>query len=145
MLEITSVRNGIVIDHIEAGLGIKIFNYLHLDKVDSKLALIMNAESNILGKKDIIKIEKDDCMQIDYTILGLLSPTVTIDVVRDEVIVKKVKPKLPRVVKGILECKNPRCITSTEKYVTHSFKLVDKEKGTYRCEYCDEITKLSDM
>lgn len=145
MLEITSIKNGLVIDHIEAGMGIKIFNYLKLNKTDYRVALIMNAESKVLGKKDILKIEKDDFKDIDYTVLGLLSPSITIDEIKDSVIVRKVKPKLPIVVKNILICKNPRCITSTEKYVSHSFKLMDKEKGTYRCEYCDEITRLSDM
>ena len=145
MLEITSIKNGLVIDNIEAGMGMKIFNYLKLDKTDYRVALIMNAESKVLGKKDILKIEKDDFKDIDYTVLGLLSPSITIDEIKDSVIVRKVKPKLPTVVKNILICKNPRCITSTEKYVSHSFKLMDKEKGTYRCEYCDEITRLSDM
>ena len=145
MLEITSIKNGLVIDHIEAGMGMKIFNYLKLDKTDYRVALIMNAESKVLGKKDILKIEKDDFKDIDYTVLGLLSPSITIDEIKDSVIVRKVKPKLPTVVKNILICKNPRCITSTEKYVSHSFKLMDKETGTYRCEYCDEITRLSDM
>ena len=145
MLEITSIKNGLVIDHIEAGMGMKIFNYLKLDKTDYRVALIMNAESKVLGKKDILKIEKDDFKDIDYTVLGLLSPSITIDEIKDSVIVRKVKPKLPIVVKNILICKNPRCITSTEKYVSHSFKLMDKGKGTYRCEYCDEITRLSDI
>ena len=138
-------QEGLVIDHIEAGMGMKIFNYLKLDKTDYRVALIMNAESKVLGKKDILKIEKDDFKDIDYTVLGLLSPSITIDEIKDSVIVRKVKPKLPIVVKNILICKNPRCITSTEKYVSHSFKLMNKEKGTYRCEYCDEITRLSDM
>lgn len=140
MLEITSIKNGIVIDHIEAGKGIKIFNYLKLDKQDYSVALIINADSKKLGKKDIIKIE--NCGDIDYTVLGLLSPTITIDEVKDESIVKKVSPTLPSRVQNIIKCKNPRCITSVETYVPHSFVLVDKETGRYRCEYCDEITKL---
>ncbi|NLK96134.1 MAG: aspartate carbamoyltransferase regulatory subunit [Clostridiales bacterium] len=145
MLEITSIKNGLVIDHIEAGMGIKIFNYLHLDKSDYRVALIINAESKLLGKKDIIKIEKDNFEDIDYTVLGLLSPSITIDEVCNEKIIKKIKPKLPTKVTNILICKNPRCITGVEKYVPHSFILMDAEKGTYRCEYCDEITKLSEV
>lgn len=145
MLEITSIKNGLVIDHIEAGMGIKIFNYLELDKTDYRVALIINAESKILGKKDIIKIEKNNCHDIDYTVLGLLSPSITIDEVKNEVIINKVKPKLPKIVTNILKCKNARCITQTESYVPHSFLLMDEEKGTYRCEYCDEITKLSEV
>ena len=102
MLEITSIKNGLVIDHIEAGMGVKIFNYLHLDKTDYRVALIINAESKNLGKKDIIKIEKDNCEDIDYTVLGLLSPSITINEVKDERIVRKVRPELPEKVENIL-------------------------------------------
>lgn len=145
MLEITSIKNGLVIDHIEAGMGIKIFNYLGLDKTTDRVALIINAESKLIGRKDIIKIEKQNYDDIDYTVLGLISPSITIDEVKDEKIVRKVKPELPERVENILRCKNTRCITSTESYVPHSFILMDKEKGTYRCEFCDEITKLSEV
>ena len=143
MLEITSIKNGIVIDHIQAGIGIKIFNYLELDKNDYSVALIINADSKKLGKKDIIKIE--NCNKLDYTVLGLLSPTITICEVKEEKIIQKVIPDLPYKVDNILKCKNPSCITGQEEYVTHSFILVDKETGRYRCEYCDEITKLSEL
>ncbi|WP_294371333.1 aspartate carbamoyltransferase regulatory subunit [uncultured Clostridium sp.] len=140
MLEITSIKNGIVIDHIEAGKGVKIFNYLQLDKSDYSVALIINAESKKLGKKDILKIE--NCEKLDYTVLGLLSPTVTICEVKNEAIVNKIKPTLPERVQNIIKCKNPSCITKFEEYVPHSFILVDKENGRYRCEYCDTITRL---
>ena len=120
MLEITSIKNGIVIDHIEAGLGIKIFNYLELDKSDYSVALIIN------------------------TTLALLSPKITICEVKNEQIVRKVKPSLPNKVHNIIKCKNPSCITKVEEYVPHSFILVDEENGRYRCEYCDVITKLSE-
>jgi aspartate carbamoyltransferase regulatory subunit len=143
MLEITSIKNGIVIDHIQAGVGVKIFNYLRLDTKDYSVALIINADSNKLGKKDIIKIE--NCDKLDYTILGLLSPTITICEVKGEKIINKVMPTLPIKVEDIIKCKNPNCITSQEEYVPHSFILVDKEEGRYRCDYCDEITKLSDL
>lgn len=143
MLEITSIKNGIVIDHIKAGTGVKIFNYLKLDKNDCSVALIINADSKKLGKKDIIKIE--NCEALDYTVLGLLSPTITICEVKDEKIINKVIPTLPNKVENILKCKNPRCITGQEEYVTHSFILVDRETGRYRCEYCDEITRLADL
>jgi aspartate carbamoyltransferase regulatory subunit len=144
MLEITSIKNGLVIDHINAGVGVKIFNYLNLDKSKDRVALIMNAESKKLGRKDIIKIEKDNWDDIDYTVLGLMSPSITIDEVRECEVVKVI-PTLPEKVIDILKCKNPRCITGVEKYVPHSFVLMDKEEGTYRCEYCDEITKLSEV
>lgn len=144
MLEITSIRNGLVIDHINAGMGIKIFNYLNLDKSKDRVALIMNAESKKLGRKDIIKIEKENWDYIDYTVLGLMSPSITIDEVR-ECDVVKVKPTLPERVIDILKCRNPRCITGIEHYVPHSFVLMNRGEGTYRCEYCDEITKLSEV
>lgn len=143
MLEITSIKNGIVIDHIQAGVGVKIFNYLGLDSKEYSVALIINADSKKLGKKDIIKIE--NCDELDYTVLGLLSPTITICEVKDEKIVNKVRPTLPEKVENIIKCKNPSCITSVEEYVPHSFVLVEKETGRYRCEYCDEITKLSEL
>ena len=145
MLEITSLKNGLVIDHIEAGLGVKIFNYLKLDTTKYSVALIINAESNELGRKDIIKIERDKCEEIDYTVLGLLSPTITINEVKNEKIIRKIKPQLPKKVENIIVCDNPNCITKVEKYVPQSFSLVDAEKGTYSCDYCDHITKLSDM
>ena len=143
MLEITSIKNGIVIDHIQAGIGVKIFNYLKLDTKDYSVALIINADSKKFGKKDIIKIE--NCDKLDYTVLGLLSPTITICEVKDEKIINKVIPILPSKVENIIKCKNASCITIQEAYVPHSFILVDKETGRYRCEYCDEITKLSDL
>lgn len=143
MLEITSINNGLVIDHIKAGMGIKIFNYLHLDEVDSQVALIMNVSSNLTNKKDIIKIE--GLSEIDYRVLALLSPNLTINEIRNAEIINKVNPKLPEKVKDILRCNNPRCITEVENYVPHKFKLVDANKGTYRCEFCDNITKLSDL
>lgn len=143
MLEITSIRNGIVIDHIQAGIGVKIFNYLKLDTKNYSVALIINADSKKLSKKDIIKIE--NCDELDYTVLGLLSPTITICEVKEEKITNKVSPELPNKVENIIKCKNPSCITSQEEYVPHSFILVDKENGRYRCDYCDEITKLSEL
>lgn len=140
MLEITSIKNGIVIDHIEAGKGVKIFNYLELDRNYNSVALIINVDSEKLGKKDIIKIE--NCEKLDYMVLGLLSPTITICEVKNEVIVNKVKPTLPERVENVIRCKNPSCITGIEDYVPHSFVVVDRENGRYRCEYCDTITRL---
>ena len=102
--------------------------------------MIINADSKKLGKKDIIKIE--NCEKLDYTVLGLLSPTITICEVKDEIIVNKVNPLLPEKVQNIIKCNNPSCITRVEEYVPHSFVLVDKESGRYRCEYCDTITRL---
>lgn len=140
MLEITSIKNGLVIDHIEAGKGIKIFNHLKLDQTDLSVALIMNAESKTAGRKDIIKIE--GIGNLDYKVLVMLSPNVTVNEVRNEKIINKFKPELPGVVEGIITCENTRCITKDETYVPHRFKLVDRNEGTYRCEYCDHTTKL---
>lgn len=143
MLTVNSIKNGIVIDHIKAGLGIKIFNYLGLDKADYAVALIMNADSTKLKKKDIIKIENK--IDIDLTILGLIDPNITVDIIEKETIREKIKLSLPHKVENIIQCKNPRCITSVEKYIPHVFHLVDHAKGEYRCEYCDEICKVSEI
>ncbi|CAB1252451.1 aspartate carbamoyltransferase regulatory subunit [Clostridium sp. MT-14] len=137
MLTINSIKNGIVIDHIKAGFGMKIYKYLELDKVDYSVALIMNAESRKLGKKDIIKIENN--LEMDFDVLGFIDPNITIDIIKDESIYKKIKLKLPRRVENIIECKNPRCVTSVEKNIPHIFNLVDEKTGEYRCEYCDQI------
>jgi len=142
MLRINSIKNGLVIDHIKAGLGIKIFNYLGLDKADYTVALIMNADSKKLGKKDIIKIETK--MDLDYTVLGFIDPNITIDVIENSAIREKIKLSLPDRVENVMQCKNPRCITSVEKYIPHVFYLVDHSKGEYRCTYCDEIYRVSE-
>lgn len=139
MVTINSIKTGIVIDHISAGLGIKIFNYLKLDKAQFTVALIMNASSIKRGKKDIIKIE--NVLDIDFTVLGLLDPSITINIIENEIIAKKLKLKLPKKVENVITCKNPRCVTSTEKYVPHIFHLVEGGDGEYRCEYCDDIAK----
>ncbi|MGB9578026.1 MAG: aspartate carbamoyltransferase regulatory subunit [Halothiobacillaceae bacterium] len=137
MLTITSIRNGIVIDHIRAGLGIRMFYQLGLDKAGYSVALIMNAASTRMGRKDIIKIENN--VDIDITVLALIDPNVTINVIEDEHIIRKVKPQLPERVENIITCKNPRCITSVEKYIPQVFTLVNRDLGEYRCQYCDEI------
>ena len=143
MLEITSIRDGLVLDHIKAGMGVKIFNYLNLDKVNSQVALIMNVKSEKMGKKDIIKIENSS--EINYTILSLLSPHLTINEVKDGEIYRKITPELPEKVVDVLVCNNPRCITTVENYVSHTFSLINEDRGTYKCDYCDNITKLSDL
>ena len=137
MLEVTSIEKGIVIDHIKAGYGIQLFNYLKLDKAEYNVALIINAFSKKQGRKDIIKINNE--IDIDYTFLGLLDPNITINVIEDGKIKEKVKLNVPKRVVNIIKCKNPRCITSVEGYCDHVFHLVDEKKRTYRCEYCDDI------
>ena len=143
MLQITSIKNGFMLDHIKSGMGVKIFRYLHLDKLGHQVALIINADSKKMGKKDIIKIENIE--EINYTVLGLLSPGITINEVKNEVIVNKIKPELPERIQDILICENPSCITSQEKYIPHKFTLVDREKGSYKCEYCEQIINPSEV
>ncbi|WP_142415674.1 aspartate carbamoyltransferase regulatory subunit [Hathewaya massiliensis] len=140
MLAINPIKKGIVIDHIKAGLGMKIFYYLGLDKVDFPVALIMNVHSGKNEKKDIIKIENQ--LDVDLTALGFIDPGITIDIIEEEKVVRKVKPRLPERIENVVKCNNPRCITSVEQEISHNFYLVDREKGTYRCEYCDEVYRL---
>jgi aspartate carbamoyltransferase regulatory subunit len=143
MVTINSIKKGIVIDHIRAGLGVKIFNYLGLDKADFTVALIMNAPSEKLGEKDIVKIENE--IDLDLTVLGLIDPNITINIIDEEVIREKIKLSLPERVENVIKCKNPRCVTSIEKQVPNIFFLVDERKGEYRCQYCDEIIALSEV
>lgn len=143
MLTINGIKKGIVIDHITAGLGVQIFKYLKLDRAEYTVALIMNAQSNALGRKDIIKIETG--RPIDYGLLGLIDPGVTVNVIENEVIVDKVKLTPPQQVENVLVCRNPRCTTSTESYVPQRFRLVDEGKRLYACEYCDETIRAEDM
>ena len=143
MLNIDQIKNGIVIDHIKAGLGIRVFNWLGLDKAPYTVAFVVNANSVQMGKKDIIKI--DNTISINFNILGLIDPNITVNIIENEVITEKIKLQLPEKVEDVLLCKNPRCITATEKYIPHIFHLVSAEKRTYRCEYCDEIKSAIDF
>ena len=139
MLNINSIKKGIVIDHIKAGLGLKIFDYLGLKDADFTVALIMNAQSNRLGRKDIIKIE--NVIDFDLSALGFIDHNITINIIEDEKIKEKINLNLPKKVKGVLKCDNPRCSTSCERGIDHSFTLVDEENGYYKCDYCDHIVK----
>lgn len=139
MLNISGLSEGYVLDHIKAGECMDIYAYLGLDKLDTEVALIKNVKSNKMGKKDIIKIE--GAYDLDFNMLGCLDPNITINVIRDGKIVDKMKPNLPDTVEGIIKCKNPRCITSVEQELVHKFKLTSREKGTYRCIYCEQSFK----
>ena len=143
MLNIEKIRNGIVIDHIKAGQGIRIFNWLGLDKAPNTVAFVVNATSNKMGKKDLIKI--DNTISINFDLLGLIDPNITVKIIEDEKIIERITLKLPEKVENVIICKNPRCITSTEKYIPHIFHLEDSERRTYRCEYCDEIRYAGDF
>ena len=137
MLNIDTIKNGLVIDHIKSGFGPQIFHYLGLDRANFSCALIMNVPSKKSGTKDIIKI--DNIISIDYSVLGFIDPNISINVIKDEKIVRKIKMELPERIENVISCKNPRCITITEKYVTPAFKLLNRENGQYACEYCDAI------
>ena len=137
MLNINSITKGIVIDHIKPGYGIRIFEYLKLDKANFTVALIMNATSRKYGRKDMIKIE--NVIDLDLAMLGFIDPNITVKIIEDEKIIEKINLSLPERVEGIIQCKNPRCITSEERGITHKFVLLDENKGIYKCEYCDQI------
>ncbi len=139
MLSIDSLENGIVIDHIEAGKGMEIYNYLNLDKAEYTVALIKNVCSNKMKKKDIIKIENN--IDMDLNVLGFIDPNITINIIKDKMIIDKLQLEPPEEVRNVMKCKNPRCITTIEQEIDHMFKLVDKKKATYRCIYCDQIYK----
>jgi aspartate carbamoyltransferase regulatory subunit len=143
MLNIDKIKNGIVIDHIKAGHGIRIFNWLGLDKAPFTVAFVVNAVSKELGKKDMIKI--DNTIDINFDLLGLIDPNITVNIIEGERIIKKKKLQLPERVEDVLVCKNPRCITSTEKYIPHVFHLDNHELRLYRCEYCDDIKSAGDF
>ena len=136
MMKVTAVNNGVVIDHITAGKCMKLYQFLDLDHVDATIALIKNAPSQKMGKKDIIKIDTE--LELDLDALGYIDPNVTINIVKDGVCVKKVHPQLPERLTNIIQCKNPRCITSIEQGLDHVFILADPEKEVYRCKYCEE-------
>ena len=139
MLNVDTIKNGLVIDHIQAGLGWRVFKWLGLDKANFATALIMNASSGKSGKKDIIKI--DNIINIDYSVLGFIDSNITVNVIQDSKIASKIKMELPSKVEGAIRCKNPRCITITENYVTPQFRLTNPEKKEYRCIYCDDLYK----
>ena len=135
-MKIGHIENGIVLDHITAGNGMNIYNVLNLGKLDCTVALIKNADSPKMGKKDIIKISTH--MDIDLDILGYLDPGITVNVIRDGEVAEQKKLALPERVVGVIKCKNPRCITSVEQGIVHEFKLADRKKGIYRCIYCEQ-------
>ena len=136
MLNVDTIKNGLVIDHIRAGSGPRIFSWLGLDRANFCVALIMNVPSKQYGRKDIIKI--DNIINIDYSVLGFIDPNITVNVVSDEHIVRKISLSLPDRVENIIKCKNPRCITSIEQELDQVFVLTDPVHEVYRCRYCEE-------
>lgn len=137
-MNIDSIKNGIVIDHIQAKKGFELYDALKLSELDCSVAIITNAKSKKMGKKDIIKIDKN--IDLDLNILGYIDPNITINIIKDDVRVDKYHVELPKEIVNIIKCKNPRCITSVEQELEQIFVLTDKEKKTYRCKYCETLS-----
>jgi aspartate carbamoyltransferase regulatory subunit len=137
MLNVGQLSQGYVLDHIQAGMSLSIYHDLKLDELDCCVAIIRNARSNVMGKKDILKVECDP-NSINLDILGFIDHNITINIVRDGKISEKRDLTLPREVKNIIKCKNPRCITSIEQELDQVFLLTDAKKEVYRCKYCEE-------
>ena len=138
-MTVDTIKNGIVIDHITAGLGMKIYSLLKLDELDCQVALIKNAPSKIMGKKDIIKI--DSAIDLKTDVLGYVDPDVTVNIIKNGNIVEKKRIELPEKLENVIKCRNPRCITTTEQELPQVFKLTDKENRVYRCIYCETKAK----
>lgn len=137
MLNIGKIEEGFVLDHIKAGKSMQIYHHLGLDKLDCTVAIIRNARSNKMGKKDILKVECDIDM-LDLAVLAFIDHNITVNVIKDGEIVDKKELKLPMEIKNVIRCKNPRCITSIEQGLPHIFTLADPDKEIYRCKYCEE-------
>ena len=137
-MNIDSIQNGVVLDHIQAGKSMDIYRYLHLDELDCSVAIIKNVRSDRMGKKDIIKI--DSPMEVDLDVLGYIDANITVNVIRDGKRVAKKHVELPKKLVNIIRCKNPRCITMAEPQLDSIFLLSNAEKHTYRCAYCETAT-----
>lgn len=138
-MKIDKIENGIVLDHIKAGQGMELYKILGLDALDCQVALIKNAESGKMGKKDIIKVDK--MIDVNLDAIGFVDPNITVNIIKDGVREKVEHIELPEEVVDIIKCKNPRCITTTEQELPHVFKLTDKENRVYRCLYCESKAK----
>ncbi|MCI9376282.1 MAG: aspartate carbamoyltransferase regulatory subunit [Oscillibacter sp.] len=134
-MNIDSIQNGVVLDHIQAGKSMEIYQYLHLDRLDCSVAIIKNVRSGRMGKKDIIKI--DTPMNLDLDVLGYIDANITVNIIRDGVRVEKTHLKLPKKLINVIHCKNPRCITVAESQLDSIFLLSNPERHVYRCAYCD--------
>ena len=134
-MNIDSIYNGVVIDHISAGRGMRLYELLGLDELDVSVAVIKNAVSRKMGKKDIIKIDAD--MPVDFDLIGYVDPGATVNIIKDGELTEKLDLVMPETLTGVIKCRNPRCITSTEQELEHVFKLTDRENKVYRCIYCE--------
>ena len=138
-MRVDAIKNGLVIDHITAGKAMEIVGLLKLDEIDMPIAIIKNAPSQRMGKKDIIKIDGD--IELDFEILGYVDPDVTVNIIKNGIITEKKHAELPETLKNVISCKNPRCISSCEQELPHIFKLTDRENRVYRCLYCETKAK----
>ena len=134
-MNIDSIQNGVVIDHITAGLGMKLYELLNLGSLDASIALIKNVASKKMGKKDIIKIDAD--IELNLDVIGFVDPAATVNIIKNGVLVEKCSIDMPQTLTNVIKCKNPRCITSCEQELDHIFKLTDKDSKVYRCIYCE--------
>lgn len=136
---VNPIKDGIVLDHIKAGNAMEIYHALGLDELDCQVAIIKNCESTKMGKKDILKIAEH--IDINLDILGYLDPGITVNFIKDSKICERKHLELPTEIRDVIKCKNPRCITSVEQELVHIFKLANREKGIYRCAYCEASAK----
>lgn len=136
-MNIDGVNTGYVIDHIKAGTGLEIYNFLKLDKADCTVAIIQRVESTKYGFKDIIKIDGD--IPIDCNTLGYMDENITVNRIKDRKLLEKIHLELPEVLTNVIRCRNPRCITSVERGIPQKFRLIDKDSRSYRCVYCDTL------
>lgn len=134
-MNIDSIKNGIVIDHITAGCGMRLYELLGLDSLDCSVALIRNVGSKKMGKKDIIKIDAD--IPVSFDVIGYVDPDVTVNIILDGKIVEKKSIAMPEILTNVISCRNPRCITSVEQELDNVFRLADRENKVYRCIYCE--------
>ena len=139
---IDAISNGIVLDHIRAGLSMELYRILNLDKLQCSVAVLKNVTSRKMGRKDIIKI--DEIIDLNFDVLGYVDPGITVSIVRNGKLDRKFNVELPERVTNVIRCKNPRCITSTEQELPQIFKLTDREKRVYRCIYCESRAKGGD-
>ena len=134
-MNIDSIQNGVVLDHIQAGKSMDIYRYLHLDQLDCSVAIIKNVKSGKMGKKDIIKV--DAAIDLNTDVIGYVDPDATVNIIRDGKLVEKKAIVLPERLVNVIRCKNPRCISSTEQELPQVFMLTDRENRVYRCRYCE--------
>lgn len=142
-MTIDEIKTGLVLDHIQAGKAMLLYNYLGLDKLGCSVAVLQNVKSSKCGKKDIIKI--DDEIDLDLDALGYIDPGITINVIKDGIRIEKKSLSLPSRIKNVIKCKNPRCITSAEQEIDHVFNLLNAQTGEYCCEYCESISAKKNL